>query len=266
MRRLRVLILGGTGEARRLAQRLAAERLSARRVAGESTIDAVLSYAGRTESPLPPPIPFRVGGFGGIGGLIDYLRSERIDRVIDATHPFAAQMSTHAVAACETTKIPLLALERKPWTAEPGDRWIEVASLEDAAEAVGATPRRIFLGIGRLHLAAFAEKPQHSYLVRLVDPLRETLPFPTVEVIVARGPFDVASDTAMLERHGSEIVVSKNAGGTASVAKILAARALNLPVVMVRRPRIPQRPSVETVDEVMRWLHGDGSAGVLRGV
>jgi precorrin-6A/cobalt-precorrin-6A reductase len=257
-RRLRILILGGTSEARRLAETLARD----------PGIDAVLSYAGRTESPSAVPIRWRVGGFGGIDGLIAYLQTEKIDRVVDATHPFAAHMSAHAVAACAATKIPLLALERAPWRAEKGDRWIEVDTLEDAAEALGEPARKVFLGIGRLHLAAFARKPQHDYLVRLVDPPREDLPLACVKVVVARGPFDPAGDRAMLERHGSEIVVAKNAGGTAAVAKILAARELALPVVMVRRPAIPQRPSVDSVAAVMDWLaHDDASAaGAERGV
>ncbi|RAI43587.1 cobalt-precorrin-6A reductase [Rhodoplanes roseus] len=253
----KVLVLGGTSEARRLADALA----------GEPDIEAVLSYAGRTESPAAVPIRWRVGGFGGIAGLVDYLRAEKIDRVVDATHPFAAQMSAHAVAACDAERIPLLALERQPWRPGEGDRWTEVDTLEDAADALGASPRRVFLGIGRLHLAAFARRPQHDYLVRLVDAPRESLPLPRVAVVVARGPFDVAGDRAILERHGSEVVVSKNAGGTAAVAKIEAARALGLPVVMVRRPRIPDRPAVETIAAVMAWLaHRDVSAGADRGV
>lgn len=256
-RRQRILVLGGTGEARRLAERFARE----------PTIDAVLSYAGRTETPAAVPIPWRVGGFGGIDGLVDFLRAERIDRVVDATHPFAARMSAHAVAACAATNTPLLALEREPWQPVDGDRWIEVDALADAADALGDTPRKIFLGIGRLHLGAFARRPQHDYLVRLVDPPRDELPLPRVTVIVARGPFDTAGDRAMLEQHGSDMVVAKNAGGTAAVAKIEAARALGLPVVMVRRPTVPDRPGVGTVAAVMRWLGHDASVtAAQRGV
>jgi precorrin-6A/cobalt-precorrin-6A reductase len=245
--RLRILILGGTAEANRLAAA----------VANDPRIDAVLSYAGRTENPTLPPIAWRVGGFGGIDGLVDYLRAERIARVIDATHPFAAQMSAHAVAACAVTGVPLLALERPPWQRAPGDRWIEVDDLASAAGALGTVPRRVFLGIGRQHLKIFAEHPQHFYLVRLVDPPRAPLPLSGAEVIVARGPFDLAGDLMMLTGHRIDIVVARNAGGDAAIAKIAAARELGLPVVMVRRPFIPAREKVETIAEVLHWLGHD---------
>jgi precorrin-6A/cobalt-precorrin-6A reductase len=254
-RPLRVLILGGTADANRLAQA----------VANDPRIDAVLSYAGRTENPTPPPIAWRIGGFGGIDGLAGYLRAENIARVVDATHPLAAQISAHAVAACAVGAVPLLALERPPWQRAPGDHWIEVDDLAAAAEALGMAPRRVFLGIGRQRLDIFAAHSQHAYLVRLVDPPRSPLPLADAEVIVARGPFDRAADSAMLTKYRIEIVVAKNAGGDSASAKIEAARELALPVVMVRRPFIPARETVETVAEVMRWL-GHDKAPAERGV
>jgi precorrin-6A/cobalt-precorrin-6A reductase len=254
-KRLRVLVLGGTTEANRLA----------RAVAQDPQIDAILSYAGRTENPTRPPIAWRLGGFGGIDGLVNYLRAENIARVVDATHPFAAQMSAHAIAACAKTGVPLLALERPPWQRVPGDHWIEVDDVEAAATALGAAPRRVFLGIGRQNLQTFAAHPQHSYLVRLVDPPRAPLPLRDAEVIVARGPFDRAGDRDMLENYRADIVVAKNAGGDAASAKIEAARDLALPVVMVRRPFIPARETVETTAEVLHWL-GHDTTPAERGV
>jgi precorrin-6A/cobalt-precorrin-6A reductase len=244
---LRVLILGGTADANRLVAQ----------IAGDPRIDAVLSYAGRTENPTPPPIAWRVGGFGGVDGLVGYLRAENIARVIDATHPFAAQMSAHAVTACAVANVPLLALERAPWQRTSGDRWIDVDNIAAAAEALGATPRRVFLGIGRQHLDVFAAHPQHHYLVRLVDPPRAPLPLREAEVIVARGPFDLAGDRAMLMEHRIDIIVARNAGGDAAYAKIEAACALGLSVVMVRRPFIPTREKVEDVADALRWLAHD---------
>ena len=231
-------------------------------MADDPRIAAILSYAGRTENPTPPPISWRLGGFGGIDGLVNYLRDENIARVVDATHPFAAQMSAHAVAACAAASVPLLALERPPWQRAPGDHWIEVDDLAAAAEALGTAPRRVFLGIGRLQLETFAPHPQHSYLVRLVDPPRAPVPLPNAEVIMARGPFNRADDRAMLAKYRAEIVVAKNAGGDSDSAKIEAARDLELPVVMVRRPFIPARETVGTPAEALRWLGHDTTRGV----
>jgi precorrin-6A/cobalt-precorrin-6A reductase len=254
-RRLRILILGGTADANRLAAALT----------GDPHIDAVLSYAGRTNNPLPPAIAWRIGGFGGVSGLVSYLRTENIDRVIDATHPFAAQMGANAITACDIAGVPLLALERAPWQAVTGDHWVEVDDVTAAAEALGPEARRVFLGIGRQHLHAFAAYPQHAYLVRLVDPPRDPQPLPDAEVIVARGPFDSAGDRTMLENFRADIVVARNAGGNAASAKIEAARDLALPVIMIRRPHIPPRRTVETVAEVLRWL-GHDHAPAERGV
>ena len=251
---MRVLILGGTTDANQLAAALA----------GDPGIDPVLSYAGRTENPKRPPIAWRVGGFGGVDGLMAYLRAEKIARVIDATHPFAAQMSAHAVEACARVSIPLLALERAPWQRQAGDRWTEVDDFTAAAEALGALPRRVFLGIGRTQLAPFAGHPQHFYLVRLVDPPRAPLPL-EAEVIIGRGPYDVAGDRALLIQHRIDIMVTRDAGGDGASAKIDAARELGLPVIMVKRPFIPLREKVETVADVLRWL-GHDTTPAERGV
>jgi precorrin-6A/cobalt-precorrin-6A reductase len=240
----RILLLGGTTEANLVAQAIAKAGLS-----------GVYSYAGRTEVPMGQPIHMRVGGFGGVAGLCAYLQAEGITHVIDATHPFAAQMSSNAVAACAATGTPLIALERAPWMPGEGDRWTHVADIQAAVAALAGLPQRVFLAIGRQHIDAFAAQPQHRYLLRLVDDLTGPLPFPA-EVVVARGPFDVAGDTTLMRDHGTEVVVAKNAGGKGAVAKIAAARALGLPVVMIDRPVIPPRPVVQGVAAVMAWLNG----------
>ena len=218
-------------------------------------LSGVYSYAGRTEVPMGQPIHMRVGGFGGVAGLCAYLQAEGITHVIDATHPFAAQMSSNAVAACAATGTPLIALERAPWMPGEGDRWTHVADIQAAVAALAGPPQRVFLAIGRQHIDAFAAQPQHRYLLRLVDDPTGPLPFPA-EVVVARGPFDVAGDKALMRDHGTEVIVAKNAGGKGAVAKIAAARALGLPVVMIDRPVIPPRPVVHGVAAVMAWLNG----------
>jgi precorrin-6A/cobalt-precorrin-6A reductase len=251
--RPRLLILGGTTEASRLAAG----------VAEGGGLDALLSYAGRTAAPKAQPVPHRVGGFGGVEGLAAFLRRERIARVIDATHPFAARMSANAIVACAETATPLLALERPPWTPGPGDDWRDAADLDAAAATLAAAaPTTVFLAVGRLHLDAFAAAPQHRYLLRLVDPPAGPLPLPRTEVVVARGPFRADDDAALLRGKGVGLVVAKNAGGDGAEAKLFAARALGLPVVMVARPPIPPRPAVATVEAALAWLDHGADRGV----
>jgi precorrin-6A/cobalt-precorrin-6A reductase len=237
----RVLLLGGTTEAARMAQALA-----------EARVDAVYSYAGRTDAPVAQPLPVRVGGFGGVDGLAAYLKTEAISHVIDATHPFAAQMSGNAVEACAATGTPLIALEREPWQAGEGDRWTHVADVPSAVSSLGDAPRRVFLAIGRQNLSAFAGATQHHYLLRLVDPPTDPLPLPRAEAVIARGPFRVAGDRA----HRIDVIVAKNAGGAGAEAKLVAARELALPVILIDRPRLPGRRIARTVAEVMAWLDG----------
>ena len=241
----RVLLLGGTTEAGRMARALA-----------DAGVDAVYSYAGRTEAPVAQPLPVRVGGFGGVAGLVAYLRAEGISHVIDATHPCAAQMSRNAVEGCAAAGVALIALEREPWQAGEGDRWTHVPDLAGAVAALGEAPRWVFLAIGRQNLSAFAGAPQHHYLLRLVDPPTDPLPLPRAEAVIARGPFDVAGDRALLKDHRIEVIVAKNAGGAGAEAKLVAARELGLPVVLIDRPLVPERRVARTLGEVMAWLDG----------
>lgn len=216
--------------------------------------EATYSYGGRTRAPATQPLPTRSGGFGGASGLAEYIRREKITHVIDATHPFAAEMSRNAVAACATTGARLIALERLPWAKAPGDKWIEVADLASAVTALPLTRTRVFLAIGRQHIAAFGAKPQHAYTLRFVDPPGEPLPFPDADVIVSRGPFAFESELDMMRSRRIEWIVARNSGGEGARAKIDAARELGLPVVMLKRPELPDRPRVESVAEVMQWL------------
>jgi precorrin-6A/cobalt-precorrin-6A reductase len=247
---MRALILGGTGDANQLADSLA-----------RAKIDAVYSYAGRTKIPLPHALPTRIGGFGGAEGLADFIRRESITHVIDATHPFAAEMSRHAVTACAATKTPLIALERAPWTREASDNWIDVADIDAAVAALPNKPTRVFLAIGRQHIAPFAAKPQHAYTLRFVDAPDGALPLPNAKVIVSRGPFSLQGELELMRSHSIEWIVARNSGGTGARAKIDAARKLSLPVVMIARPALPARPRVESVDEVLAWLGHDTRLG-----
>jgi precorrin-6A/cobalt-precorrin-6A reductase len=239
----RALILGGTSDARLLADAVAG-----------AEFEAIYSYGGRTRAPATQPLPTRFGGFGGASGLAGYIRREKITHVIDATHPFAAEMSRNAVAACAATGARLIALERAPWAKAPGDKWIEVADLTSAVTALPLTRTRVFLAIGRQHIAAFSAKPQHAYTLRFVDPPAEPLPFPDAHVIVSRGPFAFESELEMMRSRRIEWIVARNSGGEGARAKIDVARELGLPVVMLKRPELPDRPRVESVAEVIQWL------------
>ena len=252
----RILILGGTAEARALAARLAPR----------ADLAVTLSLAGRTASPAPQPVPVRSGGFGGPEGLADYLTSARIDALIDATHPYAAAISANAVRAAQRAGVAFLALHRPPWQPIAGDQWIEVADAASAVAALGNAPRRVFVALGRNELAPFVQAPQHHYLIRSVDPVDPPLGVPHAAYITGRGPFEEADERALMVRWRIELVVSKNSGGEASYGKIAAARALGLSVIMLRRPAPPRAPSVATIDHVLAWLDHAETFSTTRGV
>ncbi|MFZ1662190.1 MAG: cobalt-precorrin-6A reductase [Paracoccaceae bacterium] len=247
----RVLLLGGTTEASALARALA-----------EAGIDAVFSYAGRTDAPVTQPLPMRIGGFGGVDGLVEWLKAEGVTHIVDATHPFAAQMSRNAVTASAIANIPFLVLERPAWVAGPGDNWQHVPSTEAAAHALPDEPARVFLAIGKQTLSLFAAKPHHHYLLRLVDAPEGPLPLPDAIAVIARGPFTEADDLNLLSEHRIEVIIAKNAGGSGAEAKLKAARILRIPVILIDRPALPTRHVVGSVIEVLDWLGHPTRLGV----
>jgi precorrin-6A/cobalt-precorrin-6A reductase len=243
--RPRILILGGTTEARELAEGLAAD----------PRYDAAISLAGRTADPRPQQLPTRIGGFGGAEGLATFLKAESVALLVDATHPFAARISHNAAAAAETTGTPLLALRRPVWEPDPGDRWTTVESVVEAVSALGEKPRRVFLAIGRQEAFHFEKAPQHSYVVRSVDPVTPPLDLPDVTALLASGPFAEEDEMDLLRQHGIEVIVAKNSGGTATYGKIAAARKLGLEVVMVERRKPADVPTVGNCDEALERIH-----------
>jgi precorrin-6A/cobalt-precorrin-6A reductase len=213
-----------------------------------------LSLAGATTNPAPTPITRRIGGFCGAKGLAAFLAREHIGAVVDATHPFASRISANAVAACGATGTPLILFTRPPWTREPDDRWIEVATIEDAVTAVGFERRTVFLTQGRLQLATFARAPQHRYIVRAIDRPAEVDALPDHKLILARGPFSVPDELALMQHECIETLVTKNSGGRATYAKIEAARMLGIEVIIVRRPPAPESETLHDLDAVMAWI------------
>ena len=240
----RVLILGGTSEGRALAAALAEE----------PDVTVVSSLAGRVRNPRLPVGEVRVGGFGGVDGLADWLRDNDIDAVVDATHPFASRITGNAAAATRRVDVPLLVLRRPEWVAGPGDRWTTVASLRDAA-AVLPADARVLLTIGRQGVDAFADSPGW-FLIRAIDPPTVAVP-PHGEVLLARGPFTVDDEVALMRENRIDVVVTKNSGGALTSAKLDAARRLGLPVVMVARTAIPEgAASTADIDEATAWAAG----------
>ena len=244
---MRVLVLAGTGEARELAGLLAS-----------GGVDVVLSLAGRTSTSAPlPGVQTRVGGFGGADGLAAYLAVERIDRVVDATHPFAATISGHAAEACRRAATPLLVLQRPGWQAVAGDRWTRVPDLAAAArEVLVSPPGTVLLTTGRGDLGAFAGDDVHDFVVRTIEwPQGPTPPYMTL--LRDRGPFDEPDEIALMRAHGVGLLVTKDSGGAATAAKLTAARRLAVPVLVVDRPPLPAETAVVAdVDAALAWVRG----------
>jgi precorrin-6A/cobalt-precorrin-6A reductase len=252
---MRVLILGGTTEASALARLLA----------GDARYEATLSLAGRTSAPSPQPIATRVGGFGGVEGLARFLGEQQIDALVDATHPYAARISGNAVAACRKADVPLASLVRPAWAPRAGDKWQTVTTTVAAAIALGRTPRRVFLSLGRQELHFFAAFPQHRYVARLIEPPQQAaLPHGLV-LVQQRGPFDIDAELRLLRERKIEVIVSRNSGGEATYPKIEAARVLGLPVVMIARRAKPAGHIVKSAEGAMAWL-AHGTPRSLRGV
>lgn len=251
----RILILGGTTEARELAGLLA----------GRADVAVTLSLAGRTRAPVRQPVPVRTGGFGGVDGLVAYLEAAGIDLLIDATHPYAAIMSAHAAAAAARTGVAFLALRRPAWARVAGDRWVEVDGVPAAIAALGEAPRRVFLALGRQEIMPFAAAPQHDYLVRSIEPIVPPLAVPQADYLLQRGPFPEADERRLLADRRIAVIVAKNSGGSASYGKIAAARALGITVVVLRRPALPDAPAVPDAAAALAWID-HGAAPARRGL
>lgn len=239
----RVLILGGTGEAAALAEALS----------DRSDFKVVTSLAGRTRSPERVAGEMRIGGFGGSEGLVSYLREQSIDMLIDATHPFAEQISSRAVLAAERVGIERLRLVRPSWEKCPGDHWIEASGASDAARLLPELGRRIFLTTGHKDLAAFADLDDLWFLIRTIEPIGGRLPKHMVH-LTARGPFKEVDEVALILQHRIDALVTKASGGNATYAKLSAARKIGLPVIMIQRPQPTPGPTVHDTESALTWL------------
>lgn len=243
----RLLILGGTSEGYALAEALV----------GRPDLSVISSLAGRTAQPRQPAGEWRSGGFGGVAGLSDYLRTQGIDAVIDATHPFAATMGWHAAAACAALSLPLLRLERPAWQPQPGDLWHQVNDWPEAIEALNASQaRRVFLTVGRQELTPFTELTKIHVVIRAVTEPHPRPSFHNARLLLARGPFRLEEERALLTEERIDTIVCKNSGGEATAAKLVAARELGVRVVMRRRPQRPDTARADDVAQALDWLSG----------
>lgn len=241
----RVLLLGGTTEGFELAAGLSAR----------PGLTVISSLAGRVSNPRLPAGRVRTGGFGGVAGLEAYLRDEAIDVVVDATHPYAAKISGNAELACRSAALPLIAMERPPWEMRADDRWRPVPDMQAAASAADRPGNRVLLSIGRQELGPFCGCDMAWFLVRAIDAPSTGLP-PHAELMLRRGPFDLADELQVIREHRINLIVSKNSGGAATYAKIEAARELGVPVVMVARPSKHSVPTVSRISDVLQKLAG----------
>ncbi|ELS33158.1 MULTISPECIES: cobalt-precorrin-6A reductase [Pseudanabaena] len=242
----KVLILGGTGDAVKLAAKLDSI----------AEIEVISSLAGRTNKPVALVGQVRIGGFGGVEGLANYLQDNAIDFLIDATHPCAGQITCNAALAARKVNIPHLMLVRPQWQKTEGDRWIEVESVEAAAKAIPASVHRVFITSGRQQLEPFLQRsliyPEMWYLIRSIDP--PDLKLPNSQVLLDRGPFSLERERQLLQDLRIQAIVSKNSGGEATYAKVIAARELGLPIIMVQRPVMPEGNKVTSITEAITWL------------
>jgi precorrin-6A/cobalt-precorrin-6A reductase len=241
-----ILLLGGTAEAALLA-RAVVERFG-------DAVALTTSLAGRTAPAMAIPGNVRIGGFGGVDGLAAYLRAHGLDLVIDATHPFADQISAHARLACACAAVDRLMLVRPMWQRHRLDRWIEVADLAAAAAMVGKIGRRAWLTVGASDLDAFAHVTEVRFLVRLIHAPTRPLPLRLHQMLLGRGPFSLLEEQHVLHRHAIDVLVCKASGGAATEAKLVAAREASLPVIMVRRPPAEPGDAVASVDAALAWL------------
>ena len=240
----RVLILGGTTEARELAGRLTET----------GSFDAITSLAGRTRSPLKLPGRVRSGGFGGPGPMANYLRDERIDAVVDATHPFAEIISAHAAEACAAAGTPRIALVRGQWLNPLDGNWQEATSLVAAADLLPGLASRVFLTVGRQGLDPFSGLAGIWFLVRLIEETEPPLPLADYQVLIGRPPYGIDEERAIMKDHAIDCLVTKNSGGPATEAKITAALEADIPIVLVQRPDPLPGEHVERLDDCIAWL------------
>ncbi|QDH17754.1 cobalt-precorrin-6A reductase [Swingsia samuiensis] len=239
-----ILILGGTTEANQLVNTLQ-----------NSSHKIFLSLAGITSQPtLPPSCHPHIGGFGGVAGLCSFITQHDITAIIDATHPFAQQISTNATLSAQRMNIPLLRIERPQWFPQKGDNWLSIPTFMDVIQHLGKTSKNVFLTTGRKDLAAFCQAPQHHYVLRSIEPPTSNALPPQTTLLLSKPPFTLENEQKLMRSYNIDFLVTKNAGSNATKAKLEAAKNLNIPVIMIERPQLPEAQVVSTVEHARKWV------------
>lgn len=252
MSKKKILLLGGTTEAREISEVLAKCANS----------EAVMSLAGATSIPGAYPLPLRIGGFGGAEGLSRYLVENQIDLLVNATHPYANRMWQNAIDAARQAGVPLVIFHRPEWAPTAADRWSYARDVDAVVSKLRRVrARNVFLPLGRKELIKFEAVPKHRYLIRAIETFDPPLDLPHVTYVKARPPFDKVAEIALMKRHKIDLMVVKNSGGSASYAKMIAARELGIDTMVIRRPYMPGvqhcRNVAETLAAVIEALGHD---------
>ncbi len=243
--------MGGTGEARNLSFLIK-----------KANLKAVISYSGAVSKTNKQPLPKRTGGFGGANGLAKYIIEEKITHLVDATHPFANQISENAILAAKETQVHFVALERDAWKPKRVDQWTKVKDIEDAIQLLDGPRERIFLAIGRHEVKKFETKKHHFYLLRIIENTPVNFDTPSFEIIYDKGPFKYKNDKMLLLKYNITKIITKNSGGLGAKAKLDVARDLNIPIIMIDRPIISPRYILNSPDKVFNWIIHSTDLGV----
>lgn len=239
----KILIIGGTQEANKLAE-----------IFHNYNYNYIISYAGIVNKVFEKGLKKRIGGFGGKNGLIDYIEKNKVTHVVDASHPFSNKISHNTVNACRSLNIPIINFARKPWYKCKNDNWIRVKNFKESTRYLTGNPKRIFLAIGQKNLGFYKDYSHHFYLLRLIEKRNRLIFFPNYKCIISKGPFLVNEDIAILKKYKIDMVITKNSGGKGAYSKIIAARELQIPIVVISRPRGTSIKKVYDSNSVLEWI------------
>ena len=242
----KILIIGGTQEGNKLANYFK-----------EHNLEYIISYAGVVEEVYKKKFKKRVGGFGGKIGIFNFIKQNKITHVIDASHPFSQKISLNTYNVCKSYNIPIITYTRKPWFERKNDNWIKVGDFNESADYLKGEAKNVFLAIGKKNLQVFKKYPQHCYLLRVINNQDINNLFPNQKCIAYNSKLNVEEEIKILKKYKIEVIVSKNSGGNLAYNKIIAARKLKIPVVIISRPKSLRSKKIYTLESLLEWLNSE---------